>query len=216
MSRNITAPDDLTVVFKLKGDLRPANPACSRPAHCRWCAASMKAPTSIQPANNTSVGTGPSASSADGSGLARRLGQNPDYYYGTLHHDGSIGTRDLRTPPPTRSPSRPARSTSARRLGRELRRHASPDQNACICGWLGVLRAPRAWQWFNHRQGVTADVRFRKAVSARSTQVRRALWNGMGKERPDPSPPALRDESALVRSTTTIREPRLCSRGKTG
>ena len=203
---SITAPDDLTVVFKLKETFGPfirmfeAGTLPMVPKHI-YEGTDFK----TNPANNAPIGTGPFKFGEWVKGSHIRLVKNPDDYEKGLPHldeiywhvipDAAARAVAFETGKIDILPGGSVENFDVARLAK--------TKNACITdkGW--EFFAPQAWLWFNHRQGVTADVRFRKAVSYAIDRkfAHEALWNGMGKVSTGPfaDSTAFRDDAAVVK-----------------
>jgi len=202
---SVTAPDDLTVVFKLKDTFGPfirvfeTGTLPMIPKHL-YEGTDYK----TNPANNTPIGTGPFKFAEWVKGSHIRLVKNPDYWekgkpyldeiYWHVIPDASARAVAFETGKVDILPGGSVENFDVGRLAK--------TKNACITdkGW--EFLAPQSWLWFNHRSGPTADVRFRKAVSYAIDRkfAHEALWNGMGKVSTGPfaDSTSFRDEAALT------------------
>ncbi len=146
-----------------------------------------------------------------------KLVKNPDYY----EKGKPISTRSTGTSFRMPRPARFAFETGKVDIlpGGRWRISTFPrlakTKNACITdkGW--EFFAPQSWLWFNHRGGLTADPRFRKAVSYAIDRnfALDVLWNGMGavSDGPFAQSTSFRDDKAVVKYPYDPPRPRPCS-----
>jgi peptide/nickel transport system substrate-binding protein len=182
----ITAPDDHTVVFKLKQPFGPfigifeVGTMPMVPKHI-YEGTDFK----TNPANNTPIGTGPFKFKEWVKGSHILLVKNEDYYedgkpyldeiYWHVIPDAASRAVAYETGVVDILPGGSVENFDVGRLT-EL-------ENSCVTdkGW--EYFGPLSWMWLNNREGPTADVRFRKAVMYAMDRnfAREALWNGLGK-----------------------------------
>ncbi len=183
---SITAPDDTTVVFKLKQPFGPflgifeAGTMPMVPKHV-YEGTDYK----NNPANNTPIGTGPFKFSEWVKGSHILLTKNEDYYeegkpyldeiYWHVIPDAASRAVAYETGVVDILPGGSVENFDVQRI-------ADMD-NTCITdkGW--EYFGPLSWMWLNNREGPTADKRFRQAVMYAMDRdfARDALWNGLGK-----------------------------------
>ncbi|GGB55957.1 ABC transporter substrate-binding protein [Tistrella bauzanensis] len=182
---NISAPDDHTVVFKLKQPFGPflgifeVGTMPMVPKHI-YEGTDFK----TNPANNTPIGTGPFKFKEWVKGSHILLVKNENYYQEGKPHLDEIywhvipdaasravafetGTVDI-------LPGGSVENFDVQRL--------TALDNTCVTdkGW--EFFAPQSWLWLNNREGPTADVRFRKAIMYAMDRefAKEVLWNGLG------------------------------------
>jgi len=189
---SITAPDDSTVVFKLKQPFGPflgifeVGTMPMVPKHI-YEGTDFK----TNPANATPIGTGPFKFKEWVKGSHILLVKNTDYYQKGKPHLDEIYWHVI--------PDAAARSVAYETgkvdilpggsienfdVGRvsKLKNTCSTDK-----GW--EFFGPHSWLWLNNRQGPTSDKRFRQAVMYAMDRnfAREALWNGFGKVAASPN-----------------------------
>ncbi len=202
---SITAPDDYTVVFKLKDTFGPfirvfeVGTLPMVPKHI-YEGTDFKS----NPANNTPIGTGPFKFAEWVKGSYIKLVKNPDYYEKGLPHLDEIYWQVI--------PDAAARAVAFETGKVDVLPGGSIDnfdvprvsktKNACITdkGW--EFFAPHALLWMNHRKAPFNDVHFRKAVSYAIDRefAKDALWNGLGSVSKGPFAPttAYYDEKSVT------------------
>jgi peptide/nickel transport system substrate-binding protein len=183
---SITAPDNNTVVFKLK---RPFGPFLGMfdnatmpivPKH-------LYAGTDYRnnPNNTTPIGTGPFKFKEWVKGSYIRLVKNEQYYepgkpyldeiYWHVIPDAAARAVAFETGAVDILPAGSVENFDVARL--------AGLRNACMtqAGW--ELFSPMSFLWLNNRQGPTSDKRFRQAVMYAMDRefAKEALWNGLGK-----------------------------------
>ncbi|WP_295807406.1 ABC transporter substrate-binding protein [uncultured Nitratireductor sp.] len=183
---SITAPDDTTVVFKLKQPFGPflgifeAGTMPMVPKHI-YEGTDYK----NNPANNTPIGTGPFKFTEWEKGSHILLTKFEDYYeegkpyldeiYWHVIPDAASRAVAYETGVVDILPGGSVENFDVQRI-------ADMD-NTCITdkGW--EYFGPLSWMWLNNREGPTADKRFRQAVMYAMDRnfARDALWNGLGK-----------------------------------
>lgn len=183
---SITAPDDTTVVFKLKQPFGPflgifeAGTMPMVPKHI-YEGTDYK----NNPANNTPIGTGPFKFKEWVKGSHILLTKNADYYeegkpyldeiYWHVIPDAASRAVAYETGVVDILPGGSVENFDVQRI-------ADMD-NTCVTdkGW--EYFGPLSWMWLNNREGPTADKRFRQAVMYAMDRnfARDALWNGLGK-----------------------------------
>ncbi|TDT99248.1 MULTISPECIES: ABC transporter substrate-binding protein [Azorhizobium] len=203
---SITAPDDETVVFQLKQPFGPfirmfeVGTMPMVPKHIYEGTDFL-----TNPANNTPIGTGPFKFGEWVKGSYIKLVKNPDYYekgkphldeiYWHIIPDAAARAVAFETGKVDILPGGSVENFDIPRLAK--------TKNACITdkGW--EFFAPQSWLWFNHRGGLTADPRFRKAVSYAIDRnfALDVLWNGMGavSDGPFAQSTSFRDDKAVVK-----------------
>lgn len=183
---SIAAPDDHTVVFKLKQPFGPfigifeVGTMPMIPKH-------IYEGTEYQnnPANNTPIGTGPFKFEEWVKGSHILLTRNEDYYQEGLPYLDEIYWHVI----PDAASRAVAYETGVVDIlpggsveNFDVQRIADME-NTCITdkGW--EYFGPLSWIWLNNREGPTADKRFRQAVMYAMDRnfAREALWNGLGK-----------------------------------
>lgn len=183
---SITAPDDTTVIFKLKEPFGPflgifeAGTMPMVPKHI-YEGTEYKS----NPANNTPIGTGPFKFKEWVKGSHILLTKNEDYYedgkpyldeiYWHIIPDAASRAVAYETGVVDILPGGSIENFDVQRV--------SEMENTCITdkGW--EYFGPLSWMWLNNREGPTADKRFRQAVMYAMDRdfARDALWNGLGK-----------------------------------
>ncbi|UUP19872.1 ABC transporter substrate-binding protein [Nitratireductor thuwali] len=183
---SITAPDEATVVFKLKQPFGPfmgifeVGTMPMIPKH-------IYEGTDYEnnPANNTPIGTGPFKFEEWVKGSHIRLVRNEDYYEKGLPYLDEIYWHVI----PDAASRAVAYETGVVDIlpggsveNFDVQRIAAMD-NTCITdkGW--EYFGPHSWMWLNNREGPTADKRFRQAVMYAMDRefAKSALWNDLGK-----------------------------------
>jgi peptide/nickel transport system substrate-binding protein len=182
----ITAPDDETVVFKLKQPFGPfigifeVGTMPMVPKHIY-----EGTDFAANEANNTPIGTGPFKFKEWVKGSHILLTKNEDYYeegkpyldevYWHVIPDAAARSVAYETGVVDILPGGSIENFDVGRI--------SEMENTCITdkGW--EFFGPLSWLWLNNRDGPTADVRFRKAVMYAMDRefAKDALWNGLGK-----------------------------------
>lgn len=182
----ITAPDDTTVVFKLKQPFGPflgifeAGTMPMIPKHIY-----EGTDYNNNPANNTPIGTGPFKFKEWVKGSHILLTKNEDYYeqgkpyldeiYWHVIPDAASRAVAYETGVVDILPGGSVENFDVQRI-------AEMD-NTCMTekGW--EYFGPLSWLWLNNREGPMADKRFRQAVMYAMDRnfARDALWNGLGK-----------------------------------
>jgi peptide/nickel transport system substrate-binding protein len=183
---SITAPDDTTVVFKLKQPFGPfigifeVGTMPMVPKHI-YEGTEYK----TNPANNTPIGTGPFKFKEWVKGSHILLVKNPDYYepgkphldeiYWHVIPDAAARAVAYETGKVDILPGGSIENFEVGRVSK-LKNTCSTDK-----GW--EFFGPHSWLWLNNRQGPTADKRFRQAVMYAMDRkfALDALWNGFGK-----------------------------------
>ncbi|SEC17021.1 peptide/nickel transport system substrate-binding protein [Nitratireductor aquibiodomus] len=183
---SITAPDDTTVVFKLKQPFGPflgifeAGTMPMVPKHI-YEGTDYK----NNPANNTPIGTGPFKFTEWVKGSHILLTKFEDYYedgkpyldeiYWHVIPDAASRAVAYETGVVDILPGGSVENFDVQRI--------ADMENTCITdkGW--EYFGPLSWMWLNNREGPTADKRFRQAVMYAMDRnfARDALWNGLGK-----------------------------------
>ncbi|WP_157017911.1 ABC transporter substrate-binding protein [Mesorhizobium xinjiangense] len=183
---SITAPDDTTVVFKLKQPFGPflgifeAGTMPIIPKHIY-----EGTDYNNNPANNTPIGTGPFKFTEWVKGSHILLTRNEDYYeegkpyldeiYWHVIPDAASRAVAYETGVVDILPGGSIENFDVQRV--------ADMENTCITdkGW--EYFGPHSWMWLNNREGPTADARFRQAVMYAMDRdfARDALWNGLGK-----------------------------------
>ncbi|NJO21908.1 MAG: ABC transporter substrate-binding protein [Sphingomonadales bacterium] len=183
---SVTAPDDKTVAFKLKGPFEPLIRSFSFsgmpiiPKHLY-----EGTDYTNNPNNQTPIGTGPFKFAEWRRGSFIRLVKNPDYYLAgkpqldeLVYHiipDGAARAVAFETGKVDILPGGSVENFDIQRLA------ALP--NACITekGW--EYFAPLAWLWLNNRTAPMDNPKFRQAIMfAMDREFAQAvLWNGYGK-----------------------------------
>jgi peptide/nickel transport system substrate-binding protein len=183
---SITAPDDHTVVFKLKNPFGPflgifeAGTMPMIPKHI-YDGTDYK----TNPANNTPIGTGPFKFKEWVKGSHILLVKNEDYYEPNLPYLDEIYWHVI--------PDAAARSVAYETGVVDILPGGSVENfdverltkldNSCVTdkGW--EFFGPLSFMWMNNREGPTKDVRFRQAVMYAMDRefARNVLWNGLGK-----------------------------------
>ncbi|MCC5781202.1 ABC transporter substrate-binding protein [Nitratireductor sp. B36] len=183
---SITAPDDTTVVFKLKQPFGPflgifeAGTMPMVPKHI-YEGTDYK----NNPANNTPIGTGPFKFEEWVKGSHILLTKFEDYYeegkpyldeiYWHVIPDAASRAVAYETGVVDILPGGSVENFDVQRI--------ADMENTCITdkGW--EYFGPLSWMWLNNREGPTADKRFRQAVMYAMDRdfARDALWNGLGK-----------------------------------
>ncbi len=182
----ISAPDDHTVVFKLKQPFGPfigifeVGTMPMIPKHIY-----EGTDFANNPANNTPIGTGPFKFAEWEKGSHILLTKNEDYYeegkpyldeiYWHVIPDAASRAVAYETGVVDVLPGGSIENFDVQRI--------AGMENTCITdkGW--EYFGPHSWMWLNNREGPTSDVRFRKAVMYAMDRefARDALWNGLGK-----------------------------------
>lgn len=183
---SITAPDDTTVVFKLKQPFGPflgifeAGTMPMVPKHI-YEGTDYK----NNPANNTPIGTGPFKFTEWVKGSHILLTKFEDYYedgkpyldeiYWHVIPDAASRAVAYETGVVDILPGGSVENFDVQRI--------TEMDNTCVTdkGW--EYFGPLSWMWLNNREGPTADKRFRQAVMYAMDRnfARDALWNGLGK-----------------------------------
>ncbi|MEQ9244651.1 MAG: ABC transporter substrate-binding protein, partial [Nitratireductor sp.] len=183
---SITAPDDTTVVFKLKQPFGPflgifeAGTMPMVPKHI-YEGTDYK----NNPANNTPIGTGPFKFAEWVKGSHILLTKFEDYYedgkpyldeiYWHVIPDAASRAVAYETGVVDILPGGSVENFDVQRI--------TEMDNTCVTdkGW--EYFGPLSWMWLNNREGPTADKRFRQAVMYAMDRnfARDALWNGLGK-----------------------------------
>lgn len=183
---SIEAPDDHTVVFKLKNPFGPflgifeTGTMPMIPKHV-YEGTDYK----DNPANNTPIGTGPFKFKEWVKGSHILLVKNEDYYQDGMPYLDEIYWHVI----PDAAARAVAYETGVVDIlpggsveNFDVERLASLD-NSCITdeGW--EYFGPLSWLWLNNREGPTADVRFRQAVMYAMDRefAKEVLWNNLGK-----------------------------------
>ncbi len=183
---SITAPDPMTVVFKLKEPFGPFINAFENgtmpivPKHIY-----EGTDFANNPANANPIGTGPFKFKEWVKGSHIHLVKNEDYYVDGLPYLDEVYYRVI--------PDAAARAV-AFETGEvdvlpggsvenwDIPRLAEMD-GVCVTekGW--EFLAPLAWMWLNNREGPTANEKFRQAVMYAMDRefMRDVVWNGYGK-----------------------------------
>ncbi|WP_274425325.1 ABC transporter substrate-binding protein [Chelativorans sp. YIM 93263] len=183
---SITAPDDHTVVFKLKQPFGPfigifeVGTMPMIPKH-------IYEGTEYEnnPANNTPIGTGPFKFEEWERGSHILLTKNEEYYEEGLPYLDEIYWHVI--------PDAASRAVAYEAGVVDILPGGSVEnfdvqriadmENTCITdeGW--EYFGPHSWMWLNNREGPTADKRFRQAVMYAMDRnfAKDALWNGLGK-----------------------------------
>ncbi len=183
---SITAPDDHTVVFKLKQPFGPfigvfeAGTMPMIPKHI-YEGTDYK----NNPANNTPIGTGPFKFEAWEKGSYIHLVKNEDYYL-----DGKPAIDDVyyRVIPDAASRAVAFENGDVDVLpggsveNWDVKRLIEMD-GVCSTGKGWEYFAPHAMAWMNNREGPTSSKAFRKAVMYATNRefVKDVIWNGYGK-----------------------------------
>ena len=182
----ITAPDDETVVFKLKQPFGPfigifeVGTMPMVPKHIY-----EGTDFAANEANNTPIGTGPFKFKEWVKGSHILLTKNEDYYedgkpyldeiYWHVIPDAAARSVAYETGVVDILPGGSIENFDVGRI--------SEMENTCVTdkGW--EFFGPLSWLWLNNREGPTADVRFRQAVMYAMDRefAKDALWNGLGK-----------------------------------
>ncbi|MDS9469006.1 ABC transporter substrate-binding protein [Paracoccus sp. MBLB3053] len=183
---SITAPDDNTVVFKLKSAFGPflnAFEVGSMPIVPKHVYEGTDFATN--PANNTPIGTGPFKLDEWSKGSYIKLVKNADYWdegkpyldeiYWHVIPDAASRAVAFETGQVDILPGGSIENFDVPRI--------TALENTCSTesGW--EFFGPQSWVWMNNRQGPTASKEFRQAIMYAIDRdfVRDALWNGMGK-----------------------------------
>ena len=182
---SITAPDDNTVVFKLREPFGPflnAFEAGTMPIVPRHIYEGTDYATN--PMNDTPIGTGPFAFESWEKGSFIHLVKNEDYYiegrpyldevYYRVIPDAASRAVAFETGEVDVLPGGSVENWDVERL------MGMDDVCSTGAGW--EFFAPHAWLWLNNREGPTADPRFRQAVMFALDRefVRDVVWNGFG------------------------------------
>ncbi|SHL75054.1 peptide/nickel transport system substrate-binding protein [Roseovarius litoreus] len=183
---SVTAPDDHTVVFKLKNPFGPfigvfeAGTMPMVPKHIY-----EGTDYANNPANNTPIGTGPYKFEAWEKGSYIHLVKNEDYYLEGQPYLDEIYYRVI--------PDAAARAVAFENGEVDVLPGGSVENwdvqrltqmdGVCSTGQGWEYFAPHAMAWMNNREGPTADTRFRKAVMYAMDRefVKDVIWNGFGK-----------------------------------
>ncbi|WP_172327334.1 ABC transporter substrate-binding protein [Mangrovicoccus sp. HB161399] len=182
----ITAPDDLTVVFKLK---EPFGPFISvfevgtMPMIPKHIYEGTDYATNEM--NATPIGTGPFKFDKWEKGSFIHLVKNEDYYVDGLPHLDEVYYRVI--------PDAASRAVAFETGEVDVLPGGSVENwdvarltemdGVCSTGSGWEFFAPLAWMWLNNREGPTSDVRFRQAIMYAMDRefVRDVVWNGFGK-----------------------------------
>ncbi len=183
---SIEAPDDSTVVFKLKQPFGPfigifeAGTMPMIPKHIY-----EGTDFANNPMNATPIGTGPFKFDSWEKGSFIHLVKNEDYYldgkpyldevYYRVIPDAASRAVAFETGEVDVLPGGSIENWDVQRL--------TALDNACSTGKGWEFFAPHAFMWLNNREGPTADPRFRKAVMYAMDRefVKDVVWNGFGK-----------------------------------
>ncbi|KFB08255.1 ABC transporter substrate-binding protein [Nitratireductor basaltis] len=183
---SITAPDDYTVVFKLKQPFGPflgifeVGTMPMIPKHI-YEGTDYK----TNEANNTPIGTGPFKFEEWVKGSHILLTKNEDYYEEGKPYLDEIYWHVI----PDAASRAVAYETGVVDIlpGGSIENFDVPRitemDNTCVtdAGW--EYFGPLSWMWLNNREGPTADKRFRQAVMYAMDRefAKSALWNDLGK-----------------------------------
>ncbi|WP_336058112.1 ABC transporter substrate-binding protein [Nitratireductor sp. CH_MIT9313-5] len=183
---SITAPDDYTVVFKLKQPFGPflgifeVGTMPMIPKHI-YEGTDYK----TNEANNTPIGTGPFKFKEWVKGSHILLTKNEDYYEEGKPYLDEIYWHVI----PDAASRAVAYETGVVDIlpGGSIENFDVPRitamDNTCVTdkGW--EYFGPLSWMWLNNREGPTADKRFRQAVMYAMDRefAKSALWNDLGK-----------------------------------
>jgi peptide/nickel transport system substrate-binding protein len=182
---NISAPDDHTVVFKLKEPFGPflgifeVGTMPMVPKHI-YEGTDYK----TNPANNTPIGTGPFKFKEWVKGSHILLVKNENYYETGKPHLDEIYWHVI--------PDAASRAVAFENGTVDILPGGSVENfdvprltgmdNVCVTdeGW--EFFSPLSWLWLNNREGPTKDVRFRKAIMYAMDRefAKDVLWNGLG------------------------------------
>ena len=184
--KSITAPDDHTVVFKLKQPFGPfigvfeAGTMPMIPKHI-YEGTDYK----TNPANNTPIGTGPFKFKEWEKGSYIHLVKNEDYYLDGKPYLDEVYYRVI--------PDAAARAIAFENGNVDVLPGGSVENwdvkrltemdGVCSTGKGWEYFAPHAMAWINNREGATANKAFRKALMYAMDRefVRDVIWNGFGK-----------------------------------
>jgi len=182
---SVEAPDDHTVVFKLKNPFGPfmgifeVGTMPMIPKH-------IYEGTDFQnnPMNNTPIGTGPFKFEEWVKGSYIHLVRNEDYHvegqpyldeiYWQVIPDAASRAVAFETGKVDVLPGGSVENFDVPRL--------TAMEGVCSTGKGWEYFAPHAWLWLNNREGPTADKRFRQAVMHAMDRdfAREVIWNGFG------------------------------------
>ncbi|MGY9049217.1 peptide ABC transporter substrate-binding protein [Puniceibacterium antarcticum] len=183
---SIEAPDDQTVVFKLKTPFGPfigvfeAGTMPMIPKHIY-----EGTDYANNPMNATPIGTGPFKFESWEKGSYIHLVKNEDYYLEGKPHLDEVYYRVI--------PDAASRAVAFETGEVDVLPGGSVENwdvqrlteldNTCSTGKGWEFFAPHAFMWLNNREGPTADVRFRQAVMYAMDRefVKDVVWNGFGK-----------------------------------
>ncbi len=182
---SITAPDDNTVVFKLKNPFGPflgvfeAGTMPIVPKHIY-----EGTDYATNPMNATPIGTGPFKFNEWVKGSYIQLVKNEDYYiegqpyldeiYWQVIPDAASRAVAFETGKIDVLPGGSVENFDVPRL--------TEMDNVCSTGKGWEYFAPHSFMWLNNREGPTADVKFRQAVMYAMDRefVRDVVWHGFG------------------------------------
>ncbi|SNR56762.1 ABC transporter substrate-binding protein [Puniceibacterium sediminis] len=183
---SIEAPDDLTVVFKLREPFGPfigifeGGTMPMIPKHIY-----EGTDFANNEMNATPIGTGPFKFESWEKGSFIHLVKNEDYYlegkpyldevYYRVIPDAASRAVAFETGEVDVLPGGSVENWDVPRL--------TEMENVCSTGKGWEFFAPHSWMWLNNREGAMADVRFRQAIMYAMDRefVRDVVWNGFGK-----------------------------------
>lgn len=182
---SVTAPDNYTVVFKLKQAFGPfigIFEVGSMPMVPKHIYDGIDWKTA--PANNTPIGTGPYMFKEWQKGSFIKLVKNPKYHvkgkpyldeiYWHVIPDAAARSVAFETGKVDILPGGSVENFDVPRL--------SKLKDVCVTGKGWEYFGPLAWMWLNNRQGPTANKLFRQAVMYAIDRdfAKNVVWNGLG------------------------------------